>query len=131
MDSRPKAMFATIERYMRALGDKQRDVLLGMFADTIVIRDPVGKNEHVGKEAVAAYLDSLFQTWHYYEMRTDNYFPGSEDRLAVRWSCSGTAVNNKTADFSGISIFVFEGTDTIVSIDSYWYYDRILDKIKD
>jgi hypothetical protein len=131
MESRPETLLSTLEAYMGALRNKDRQQALELFAGSGIIRDPVGQSEYAGKEAVGQYLDVLFATWFYYEIRIDNYFPGSDDRMAVRWSVSGTAVNNKTADFSGISIFVFDANLRIVSIESYWHYERILAQIKD
>lgn len=131
MESRPKSLLNTVEAYMSALSKKDQKKLLALLTDDIIIRDPVGEHEYAGKETVTQYINALFETWFYYEMRIDNYYPGGDNRLAVRWSVSGTAVNNKTADFSGISMYVFQNTNAISSIESYWYYQRVLAQIKD
>lgn len=121
---------ATIEKYMQGLSKKDKAAVLAVLTDSAVIRDPYGQSEFVGTASIEQYLDDLFETWYYYEMRIDGYYPGGESQVALRWSVSGTAMNNRTADFSGISVFTFANPDKITEINTYWHLNRILERIK-
>lgn len=129
-ETRPKLLISVIESVIAALGGKDKDTFVKQFGDNVVMRDPYGGSEYKGKDGIKQYWDNLFNIWFYYDIRLTSYYMGGDNRIAVRWSVSGTALNNKTADFTGIAIYDFNEDRQIISIESYWNYERVLEQIK-
>ncbi len=126
----PKLLIGVIESLIGALGSKDQDTFTKQFSPDVVLRDPYGTSEYKGLDGVRVYWDNVFKIWFYYDIRLNSYYMGGESRVAVRWSVSGTAVNNKTADFTGIAIYDFNDANKIISVESYWNYERVLEQIK-
>ncbi|NDJ85072.1 MAG: nuclear transport factor 2 family protein [Chloroflexi bacterium] len=117
------------EAYMHALNSLDVDAYLALFASDSVVRDPYGVAEFVGESGLRKFFDGMLKTWQHFEMRADNFYPGGADRLAMRWSVSATAKNGKTAEFSGVNVFTFDG-DTLASLDGYWHMHSMLQQIR-
>lgn len=128
--SRHLELIELVEDYMRALNTIDEDAYINVFSENCIVRDPYDKAEFIGEEGLRQFFKGVTQTWHYFEMRADNFYPGGDERIAVRWSVSATSHNRKTAEFSGLSIFSFEG-DKISSLDAYWNIRNMLQQIQD
>jgi len=119
-----------VEAYLRALNSMNLDDYMALFTPECVVNDPYGTQPYQGREGLQKFFNGVQETWHFFEMRNDSVYPGGPDRLAVRWSVSGTAKNTKTAEFSGISIFQFSG-DKISGLDAYWHLGNMLRQIRE
>lgn len=119
-----------IEAFMHSLNRLDADAYVSMFTSDCVVNDPYATSKYEGESGLRQFFEGLLKTWHFFEMRADGLYQGGDDRMAVRWSVSATAKNRRTADFSGISIFVFAG-DKIASLDAYWNLQAMLQQIRD
>ncbi|KAB2864738.1 MAG: nuclear transport factor 2 family protein [Anaerolineae bacterium] len=119
-----------VEDYLKSLNNFDLDQYLLLFTPDCVVNDPYGSAEFRGENGQRKFFTGMTETWHFFEMRTDSVYPGGNDRLAVRWSVSGTAKNAKTAEFSGISVFQFAG-DKISRLDAYWHLGNMLAQIRE
>lgn len=119
-----------VENYQKSLNMFTLDQYLRLFTPDCVVHDPYGAAEFRGETGLRKFFAGMTETWHFFEMRTDSVYPGGNDRLAVRWSVSGTAKNTKTAEFSGISVFQFMG-DKISRLDAYWHLGNMLAQIRE
>jgi steroid Delta-isomerase len=53
------AIVRTIERYQSTFSADDRDGWLALFTDDAVLEDPVGSSAHEGREAIAAFWDTV------------------------------------------------------------------------
>ncbi|MBI5930766.1 MAG: nuclear transport factor 2 family protein [Chloroflexi bacterium] len=132
MDSKERYLqqVKLVESYLKALNNFSLDQYVHLFTPDCVVNDPHGTAEYQGETGLRKFFAGLTDTWHFFEMRTDSVYPGGTDRLAVRWSVSGTAKNSKTAEFSGISVFQF-AADKIARLDAYWHLGNMLMQIRE
>lgn len=121
---------STVEAYIRALNNLDAEAYVGLFTPDCVVLDPYSVQEYTGEEGLRQFINGMTKTWRFFEMRMDNMFGGGEDRIAVRWSVSATAQNKRSAEFSGISIFVFNG-GKIARLEAYWNQKIMLSQIQD
>lgn len=129
-EARPKQLIGVIEGLIAALGNKDKTAYGNLFSVDAVIRDPFGGSEFKGLAGVKQHFENIFKVWFYYDMRITSYYMGGDSRIALRWSVSATAINNRTIDFTGISIYGFDVDEKIVLVETYWNYKHILDQIK-
>lgn len=120
----------TVENYIRALNSLDADAYMSLFSPDCVVLDPYGVNEFTGEEGLQQFFKGMSKTWRFFEMRIDNMFGGGEDRMAIRWSVSATAQSKRSAEFSGISIFIFNG-EKIARLEAYWNLKHMLAQIQD
>ncbi len=118
------------EAYVRALNGLDSEAYIKLFAPSCTVHDPYGSGEYSGADGLRKFFDGMLKTWQFFEMRADGIYPGGENRLAMRWSVSATAKNQKRAEFSGITVFVFE-SNTIVRLNAYWNLRSMLKQIQE
>ncbi|PJF44379.1 MAG: hypothetical protein CUN55_04375, partial [Phototrophicales bacterium] len=92
--TRPQLLVSVIETLIAALGNKDKEAFTRLFSPEAILRDPFGIREYQGLEGLQQYWDDTFKIWFYYDMRLNSYYMGGENRVAVRWAASGTALNN-------------------------------------
>lgn len=127
---RQKALIEIVEQYMKALNTLDEAAYLALFTENCVVNDPYGVAEFLGEDGLKRFFKGMTDTWKYFEMRGDNFYPGDGNRLAVRWAVSATAKNGKAIDFSGVSIFYF-AEDKISGLDAYWHFRGIMKQIRE
>jgi limonene-1,2-epoxide hydrolase len=119
-----------VDKYMKALSALDENAYVALFTDNAVVNDPYGIAEFLGEDGLKRFFKGMTDTWQYFEMRGDKFYPGDGNRLAVRWSVSATAKNSRTIEFSGISIFYFS-ENKISGLDAYWHFRGIMQQIRD
>jgi steroid delta-isomerase-like uncharacterized protein len=127
---RHNQLIEIVEKYMKALNALDEAAYLDLFAENCVVNDPYGTAEYLGVEGLKRFFKGMNDTWKYFEMRGDKFYPGDGNRLAVRWSVSATAKNSNAIEFSGISIFYF--TDEKISgLDAYWHFRNMMQQLRE
>lgn len=128
---RHNELIEIVEKYMKALNGLNEADYVALFTDNCVVNDPYGTAEFLGEDGLKRFFKGLTDTWKYFEMRGDKFYPGDGNRLAVRWSVSATTKNDgKTIEFSGVSIFYF-AENKISGLDAYWHFRSIMKEIRD
>lgn len=126
---RHNEMVDVIEKYMKALNTLDESAYAAVFTNNAVVNDPYGTAEYLGEDGLKKFFKGMTDTWKFFEMRGDQFYPGDGKRLAVRWSVSATAKSSKTVEFSGISIFFFE-ENKISGLDSYWHFRGMMNQLR-
>jgi steroid delta-isomerase-like uncharacterized protein len=127
---RHNELVSLVESYVKALNSLNETNYVALFAENAVVNDPFGTAEYLGEEGLRRFFKGMTDTWRYFEMRGDKFYPGDGNRIAVRWSVSATAKNGKTIEFSGVSIFYFT-KDKISGLDAYWHYRSVMKQLRD
>lgn len=127
---RHNALMEIAENYVKALNTFDEAAYLALFTDNAVVNDPYGTAEFLGEEGLKRFFKGLTDTWRYFEMRADKFYPGDGNRLAVRWSVSATAKNGKAVEFSGVSVFYFSA-EKISGLDAYWHFRTVMKEIRE
>ena len=127
---RHNELVSLVERYVKALNSLNESEYIALFAENAVVNDPFGTAEYLGEEGLRRFFKGMTDTWRYFEMRGDKFYPGDGNRMAVRWSVSATAKNSKTIEFSGVSIFYFT-KDKISGLDAYWHFRNVMKQLRD
>ena len=119
-----------VEKYMKALNSLDESAYLALFGENCVVNDPYGTAEYLGEEGLKRFFKGMTDTWKYFEMRADKFYPGDNNRIAVRWAVSATAQSGKAVEFSGVSIFYF--TDEKISgLDAYWHFRAMMQQLRE
>ncbi|MCI0710537.1 MAG: nuclear transport factor 2 family protein [Chloroflexi bacterium] len=127
---RHNELVSLVEQYVKALNSLNESDYVALFAENAVVNDPFGTAEYLGEEGLRRFFKGMTDTWRYFEMRGDKFYPGDGNRVAVRWSVSATAKNGKTIEFSGVSIFYF-AKDKISGLDAYWHFRSVMKQLRD
>jgi steroid delta-isomerase-like uncharacterized protein len=127
---RHNELVSLVERYIKSLNSLNESDYVALFADNAVVNDPFGTAEYLGEDGLRRFFKGMTDTWRYFEMRGDKFYPGDGNRVAVRWSVSATAKSGKTIEFSGVSIFYFS-KDKIAGLDAYWHFRNVMKQLRD
>jgi hypothetical protein len=119
-----------IEKYIRSLNGFDEALYFSLFTEDCVVNDPYGTSEYLGTEGLKRFMKTMKDTWEFFEMRADSFYPGDGNRMAVRWSVSATAKSGKKVEFSGVNIFYFVG-DKISGLDGYWHFRGLMKQLRD
>jgi steroid Delta-isomerase len=113
---------AAVDAYVAAYGKNDRDAFLDAFADSGVIIDPVGTPPHVGREARAAFWDTVHQVTERITFDVkDVVVCGSEAAMVFRIH-AGTADAGMVIDC--VDIFEVDDDGKIASMRAYWDMSR-------
>jgi steroid delta-isomerase-like uncharacterized protein len=126
---RHSQLIELVENYMKALNSLDESAYLALFTENCVVNDPYGTAEYLGEDGLQRFFKGMTDTWKFFEMRGDKFYPGDGNRLAVRWSVSATSKTGKTVEFSGVSVFYFTD-DKISGLDAYWHYRSMIQELR-
>lgn len=127
-DSDPRCV-AAVQNYFEAVRGKNEERWLRCFCEDAVCHDPVGSMPVEGRDALREIwkvLTAPFKALSIVE--TDVFYAGSGG-AAVYWSAHGTGVNDRTVDFSGITILELATDGRIQTAMSYWDPGAVLIKL--
>lgn len=113
------AVAQSVETYYRALSSGDIEAVLAMFAETGVMRDPVGSpaaDTDMARRQRYAGIGAMFDE---FAITPESIVPGG-DEAAARWSARGRTKTGRDVTFSGISTFVFDGDGQIAVMSAYW-----------
>lgn len=127
---RHNEMVGVIEQYIKALNTLDEAAYLALFTSSAVVNDPYGTAEYLNEDGLKRFFKSMTDTWKFFEMRGDHFYPGDGQQVAVRWSVSATAKTSKTVEFSGISLFYFS-ENKLSGLDAYWHFRGMMNQLRD
>lgn len=127
---RHNEMVDVVEKYIKALNTLDEAAYLALFTNNAVVNDPYGTAEYLGEDGLKRFFKGMTDTWKFFEMRGDRFYPGDGQRIAVRWSVSATAKNGKTVEFSGISLFYFS-ENQLSGLDAYWHFRGMMNQLRE
>ena len=118
-------------RSMQAVREKAKEAWLDLFADDIVIEDPVGVSPldpegkgHRGKAAIAAFWDANvapntieFDIWH-------SYASGNE--VANVGRITTTMPNGMRAVTEGVFVYRVNAAGKVVSLRAFWEFEKTM-----
>ena len=128
---RHNEMVGVIEQYIKALNTLDEAAYLALFTSNAVVNDPYGTAEYLNEDGLKRFFKGMTDTWKFFEMRGDRFYPGDGQRIAVRWSVSATGKNGKTVEFSGISLFYFSENNKLSGLDAYWHFRGMMNQLRE
>jgi len=108
-----------VEAYYGALSSGDIETVLTMFAETGVMRDPVGSpaaDTDMARRQRYAGIGAMFDE---FTITPEDIVPGG-DEAAARWSARGRTKAGRDIAFSGVSTFVFDDAGQIAVMSAYW-----------
>jgi ketosteroid isomerase-like protein len=119
------------QRSMQAVREKTKQAWLDLFADDIIIEDPVGVSPldpegkgHRGKAAIAAFWDANiapnkieFDIWH-------SYACGNE--VANVGKITTTMPNGMRAVTEGVFVYKVNAAGKVVSLRAFWEFEKTM-----
>ena len=105
--------------YYRALSQGDVAAVLAMFAESAVMRDPVGTPAATTPEARSQRYAGISAMFESFAITPDDVVPCG-DEAAVRWTARGRMRTGRDVEFSGMSTFVFDGEGRIATMSAYW-----------
>jgi steroid Delta-isomerase len=116
-----------VKAYVESFNRKDRDQFLGLFADDVQQIDPVGSPANVGKDALAAFWDTLYSSWSTVDFAIrDLFVTGDEAALVFHITQSAPGAG---ADVDGVDVFQVNDVGKIRLIKGYSDADHI--KLRD
>lgn len=120
------------QRSMAAVGAKDRDAWVALFADDGVVEDPVGPSwldptgqGHRGKEAIGAFFDSTIATTEAIRFEIhDSFAAGSE--VANVATIHLTLPGGTTSRCEGVFVYRVDDDGKLASLRAIWEVDRMM-----
>jgi ketosteroid isomerase-like protein len=113
------ALEECIDRYYRAIADRQLAEWLATLSEGVTIHEPaesLPSEGHEGARESWKVLTAPFRELRYERRAT--FFSGTG--AAVLWQCTAIGVNGGRAGADGITVFEFDADGLIQTVVSYW-----------
>jgi steroid Delta-isomerase len=114
----PEAIRATVDGYVAAYKNNDREALLALFAPDTEWIDPVGTPAHHGREGVAAFWDATREMADSIELRPVHvHVCGNEAALVMEIH---SIVGGAGMVIDAVDIFTFDDAAQIQTGKAYW-----------
>jgi steroid delta-isomerase len=115
------AIRATVEEYLRAGRDGDKDAWLGLFADDATLEDPVGTDVVRGRDELAAFYDRSMGSTdgldnHLVELRVAGNTAAFLFDLKITW-------RGRRFEVSPIDVLEFDDAGRIIRMRAHWAHD--------
>ena len=119
----PDQIQTTVNAYVTALSNRDKDGFLSCFADDAVQIDPYPSAANKGKDAIAGFWDQQVGMAESLQFDIKEQVIAG-DRAAVTWQITMTAAGNKL-QIKGVDIFTIDDNGLIGEIVAYWDPSKI------
>lgn len=124
------------QRSYDAVGRKAKDEWLALFADQVVIEDPVGPSffdpegkGHHGRDGISAFWDKVIAPVKSYRFRIKESFANGPNCANV--ATFTTEMSDGTlADTDLVTVYRLDESGRIESLRAYWEMDRTLASLR-
>ncbi|WP_433171517.1 nuclear transport factor 2 family protein [Actinoallomurus sp. CA-150999] len=114
---------AAVSRYFTAIAARDAAAWAANFAPDGRSEDPVGREPVVGREALAAFQQSIFDAFPVMVLTpVEHYFGGNQ--AAVKWTCHVEA-GGRSADFTGINTYEVDEHGAIARQKAFWDIESV------
>lgn len=97
-----------VGRYFERLTAPDPEAFAALFAETAVVRDPVGAPPLSGPAGMTKFHGRLHRAWSALQMEPVERYPRGRE-VAVRWRASGVSATGHAIAFDGINTFGLAG----------------------
>jgi steroid delta-isomerase len=112
------AVRATVDEYLRAGREGDREAWLGLFADDATLEDPVGTEVHAGRVALEVFYDTTMGSTEgidneLHELRVAGNTAAFLFTLRIGW-------RGRRYEVSPIDVLEFDDKDKIIRMRAHW-----------
>ncbi|WP_420631867.1 nuclear transport factor 2 family protein [Candidatus Leptofilum sp.] len=119
-----------VANYFAAIRNMDTDAFVNVFAADGESHDPVGAPPFQGHDGLRKFFRGIEATFSQLTM-TETAVYINKNEAAVHWQAEGIGKNGKTAQFSGINLFVFNPDGEISNLRAYWNPRAMMAQLKE
>jgi steroid Delta-isomerase len=109
---------AAVAHYFAAIADRDATAWAANFAPDGRSEDPVGGEPVVGREALQAFQQSIFDAFPVMVLKPVSHYYGGH-QAAVTWTCHVEA-DGRSADFEGVNTYEVSAEGLITGQKAFW-----------
>ena len=118
------AVDAAVDRYFRAIADRDAAAWAANFAPGGRSEDPVGGDPVVGRAQLQAFQQGIFDAFPALVLTPGERFHGGH-QVAVQWTGHVESHTGASADFAGINTYEIDSDGKIAAQKAFWDIDAV------